>query len=250
MKENRYDDAVFFEKYSRMERSQKGLDGAGEWATLRPMMPELSGKRVLDLGCGYGWHCLYAAQQGAAKVHGVDLSEKMLARAREKSAGLPITYERCAIEDVQLAPESWDVVFSSLAIHYLSSFEPLVQKVWRALVPGGTFLFSVEHPVFTAEGSQEWLYDEDGRIRCFPVDRYYEEGRRTARFLGEDVVKYHRTLTTYLRSLLRAGFVLEDVAEPEPPSEMMDLPGMRDELRRPMMLIVKARKPREKETRE
>ena len=82
MKENRYDDPVFFRKYSEMARSKLGLEGAGEWKTLRPMLPDFTGKRVLDLGCGYGWHAFYAAENGAEKVLGIDLSEKMLAVAR------------------------------------------------------------------------------------------------------------------------------------------------------------------------
>ena len=76
MKENKYDDPVFFEKYSHMARSEQGLAGAGEWDALKRMLPALKGRRVLDLGCGYGWHCIYAAQHGAAEVTGIDLSEK------------------------------------------------------------------------------------------------------------------------------------------------------------------------------
>ena len=65
MKENKYDDPLFFEKYSQMDRSKKGLDGAGEWKTLENMLPDFQGKKVLDLGCGYGWHCEYAADHGS-----------------------------------------------------------------------------------------------------------------------------------------------------------------------------------------
>ena len=82
MRKSRYDDEVFFEKYGQMARSRLGLSGAGEWETLEPLLPDFAGKRVLDLGCGYGWHCIYAAEHGAAAVTGVDLSEKMLAVAR------------------------------------------------------------------------------------------------------------------------------------------------------------------------
>ena len=85
MYENKYDEKVFFEKYGQMLRSQKGLAGAAEWGTLRGLLPSFEGKRVLDLGCGYGWHCIYAAQQGALRVVGVDISEKMLEIAREKT---------------------------------------------------------------------------------------------------------------------------------------------------------------------
>ena len=75
------------------------------------------------------------------------------------------------------------------------------------------------------------------------MDRYFEEGPREAVFLGETMTKYHRTLTTYLQTLLEQGLVLRQVVEPRPPQEMMDLPGMREELRRPMMLLLSAHKP-------
>ena len=90
MKENKYDDPRFFEQYSQMTRSRQGLQGAGEWRELQKLLPDFSGKRVLDLGCGYGWHCAYAAQKGAVSVLGVDLSEKMLQTAREKNSGAVI----------------------------------------------------------------------------------------------------------------------------------------------------------------
>ena len=71
---------------------------------------------------------------------------------------------------------------------------------------------------------------------------YYYEGKRTAVFLGEKVTKYHRTLTTYLNTLLSNGFIINQIVEPQPPENMMDIPGMQDEMRRPMMLIVSANK--------
>lgn len=75
----------------------------------------------------------------------------------------------------------------------------------------------------------------------WPVDNYYVEGKREAVFLGEPVVKYHRTLTTYINDLTAAGFSIVDLKEPQPDQEMLDtIPGMKDELRRPMMLIISA----------
>ncbi len=243
MRENIYDNDRFFQKYSEMNRSKEGLRGAGEWPALRQMLPDFLGKRVLDLGCGYGWHCKYAADHGAARVLGVDISQKMLETACRINADAKITYQRCAMEDLALPDASFDVVLSSLAFHYCADFPALAANIHRWLAPGGAFVFSVEHPVFTAYGSQDWQYGPDGEIQHFPVDRYFYEGVRDAVFLGEHVTKYHRTLTTYLQTLLAGGFALQQVVEPQPPADMLHLPGMRDELRRPMMLLVAARKP-------
>lgn len=240
MKENKYDNNAFFEKYSRMPRSQKGLSGAGEWHELQKLLPDFRDKRVLDLGCGYGWHCKYAAEHGASYILGTDISEKMLTAAREKNPGASIEYRRAAMEDLRFPDGAFDVVLSSLAFHYVEEFGPLVEQISRWLNPGGSFVFSVEHPVFTAFGSQDWYYDGNGNILHFPVDNYYFEGSRKAVFLGEQVTKYHRTLTTYLDALLQNGFRLLRVVEPQPPEDMMGVPGMRDELRRPMMLLVSA----------
>lgn len=242
MKENKYDNDLFFKKYSEMERSKKGLSGAGEWSELQKVLPDFSGKRVLDLGCGYGWHCLYAAVNGAEYVLGTDISEKMLAAAREKNGHENVEYRCIAMEDMDFPEGSFDVVISSLAFHYVRDFETLAAKISRWLVPGGYFVYSVEHPVFTSYGTQDWYYDADGHILHFPVDRYYYEGEREAVFLGEHVIKYHRTLTTYLNTLLVNGMELRNIIEPQPPADMMDIPGMADEMRRPMMLIVAAQK--------
>ena len=94
---NVYDDNTFFVQYSRMPRSQQGLAGAGEWWQLRPLFPPLKGKTVLDLGCGYGWHCQYAAQQGASRVLGIDQSEKMIQTAQEKNPHNQVEYRVCCL---------------------------------------------------------------------------------------------------------------------------------------------------------
>ena len=73
MKENKYEDELFFEKYRRFPRSVDGLKSAGEWHEFQKMLPDFDGKRVLDLGCGFSWHCTYAAEQGAASVVGSGL---------------------------------------------------------------------------------------------------------------------------------------------------------------------------------
>ena len=97
---NAYDQSAFFANYSSMPRSVGGLEEAGEWHAFRALLPDLRDKRLLDLGCGFGWHCRYAREQHARLVLGVDSSEKMLARAHETNNDGTIEYRRMAIEDI------------------------------------------------------------------------------------------------------------------------------------------------------
>lgn len=241
MKENKYDDERFFEQYSHMSRSVIGLKGAGEWHALRGLLPDMTDKRMLDLGCGYGWHCKYAVEHGAASVIGIDLSEKMIQKAREINADSRINYRVMAVEDFDYTSQRFDVVLSSLTIHYINSFDSICKDVSRCLNSGGEFIFSVEHPIFTAHGAQKWHENSDGVAEHWPVDNYFSEGLRSTNFLGEEVHKYHRTLTTYIGELLSNGFEITDLIEPQPEAKMLDtIEGMRDELRRPMMLIIAA----------
>ncbi len=237
---NEYDNERFFKEYAKMSRSREGLSAAGEWHQLKPLFPPLQGKRVLDLGCGYGWHCKYAAEQGAARVLGLDLSRKMIEEAKERNTEAQIEYDVCGMEEYEYPEEQWDCVVSNLALHYIEDIETIFQKVYRTLKPGGVFLFNIEHPVFTAGVGQDWVYNKEGRPQYWPVDDYFVPGERNTHFLGCDVTKQHHTLTQILMGLLRNGFELQAVEEAEPSEEMINIPGMKDELRRPMMLLVKA----------
>ena len=85
MKENKYDDNVFFEKYSRMSRSREGLKGAGEWETLQRLLPDFQGRQVLDLGCGYGPLGLTLVKSQAVKATLVDINLRALDLARKNA---------------------------------------------------------------------------------------------------------------------------------------------------------------------
>lgn len=239
---NEYDNERFFEEYAKMPRSRDGLSAAGEWHQLKPLFPLLAGKTVLDLGCGYGWHCRFAAEQGAVKVLGLDLSRKMIEEANRRNAEKRIEYRVCGIEEYEYPENKWDCVVSNLALHYIEDIDKIFQKVYRTLKPGGNFLFNIEHPVFTAGVGQDWVYTAEGKPQYWPIDNYFIPGERSTHFLGCEVVKQHHTLTQIMMGLLDNGFELEAVKEAEPPEEMMHIPGMKDELRRPMMLLVKAKK--------
>lgn len=240
-KVNEYDKKEFFDQYAQMARSREGLKAAGEWHQLKPLFPELGGKSVLDLGCGYGWHCKYAEEQGAARIIGIDLSKRMIGEAKKRNSGEKITYRVCGIEEYEYPESMWDLVVSNLAFHYIEDLGQIFQKVHRTLKPEGIFLFNIEHPVFTACEGQDWIYEKDGQPRHWPVDNYFMPGERRTHFLGCDVRKQHHTLTQILMGLIDNGFSLEAVVEAKPSKEMMDVAGMKDELRRPMMLLVKAK---------
>jgi SAM-dependent methyltransferase len=163
----------------------------------------------------------------------------MLEKAQSLTSDPRIQYQNVAIEDFECSPESFDIVLSSLAIHYISDFDWLCKKVYKGLSLNGVFIFSAEHPVFTAYGSQDWTYDSEGNKLHWPVDNYFKEGKRKAIFLGQEVIKYHRTLDSYINGLLRNGFTISGFAEPIPEDQMLEQhPNWREELRRPMMLII------------
>jgi len=241
MQQNKYDDPEFFEIYSTMPRSLHGLDAAYEWPMLRSMLPDLRGKRVLDLGCGYGWHCRYLREQGARSVVGVDISRKMLERARELTDDAAIEYRQMPIEEIDFPASTFDVVISSLALHYIEGFGEICGKVQRCLVEGGSFVFSVEHPIFSAREAQDWHYGPDGNPLHWPVDNYQRQGVRHTSWLADDVVKYHRTIESYVNAMLDAGFALTRLVEPGPTPEMLEEhPEWSDETRRPIFLLLAA----------
>ncbi|MDY7784524.1 class I SAM-dependent methyltransferase [Aeromonas caviae] len=188
MSQNIYDEPGFFEGYAQLPRSLHGLAGAPEWPALHAMLPDLAGKRVLDLGCGYGWFCRAARDLGAADVVGIDLSAKMLARAAELTRDEAIRYRQGDLDGLALSDEPFDLIYSSLALHYLPEVAPLFAEIHRALVAGGSLVFSVEHPIFTCPQPQGWLVDAEGR-RSWPVNGYQAEGKRVSNWLAEGVVQ-------------------------------------------------------------
>jgi SAM-dependent methyltransferase len=242
MTQNIYDNPEFFEGYSRLSRSVEGLDGAAEWPALKALLPDLRDLKVVDLGCGFGWFCRWARQQGAAAVLGIDVSEKMLARARAAAPDARITYLEADLEGAELPRAAFDLAYSSLALHYVEDLGGLLAKVRRSLAPNGRLVFSVEHPIFTAPTQPGWSLGADGR-KTWPVDSYLCEGPRRTDWLAKGVIKQHRTLTTYLNLLLRLGFALSHIEEWGPTDEQIAArPAFADERQRPMFLLVAARR--------
>lgn len=238
MAQNIYDNPAFFAGYSQLRRSVHGLDGAPEWAAIRALLPPLDGKRVVDLGCGFGWFSRWAKAHGAASVLGLDLSENMIARARADTTDSGIIYAIADLDRLDLPEASFDFAYSSLALHYVEDFERLVKTVYRALTPKAHFIFSIEHPIFMAPAHPDWIIDQDGR-KSWPVNRYSVEGPRTTDWLAKDVLKQHRTIGTTLNTLIGAGFTIRRVQEWAPTVDQVNAnPDLAEEIERPMMLIV------------
>jgi SAM-dependent methyltransferase len=240
MTQNIYDNPNFFEGYSQLSRSVKGLAGAPEWPALRTLLPDPQGLRVVDLGCGFGWFSRWARENGAAQVLGLDISENMLARARAITSDPAITYAQADLEQLDLPIASFDVAFSSLTLHYIEDLARLLATVHRALVPGGRLIVSMEHPIFMAPTRPGWSVDADGR-RTWPLDSYKVEGPRTTDWLANGVVKQHRTIGTTLNLLIRLGFVISYVEEWGPTDEQIAAqPELAEERQRPMFLFIGA----------
>jgi SAM-dependent methyltransferase len=224
MAQNIYDNQDFFQSYGTLPRSIKGLDGAAEWPTMKNLVGNVQSKDVIDLGCGMGWFCRWAREEGAKSVLGTDISNNMLGKAQSfdepispKTNQGVISYEYKDLETIALPTEVYDIVYSSLAFHYLPSVDTLFVSIFKSLRPGGRFVFSIEHPIMTAPHGLAFdgAYKRDERGDVFwPLNSYSNEGLRETQWLGsKGVRKYHRTVETYLNAMIRSGFVLSAVRE-------------------------------------
>jgi SAM-dependent methyltransferase len=239
MTQNIYDNDEFFAGYSQLPRSERGLLGAPEWASLRAMLPEIAGLRVLDLGCGFGWFCRFAHEQSALSVTGIDVSRKMLARAKAES-NPAIQYLEADLDSLTLVRNSCELIYSSLAFHYLKNLEALMGEIAGALVPGGRLVFSVEHPMVTAPKHPGWSSDREG-AKSWPVNHYLEDGARETNWLAPGVIKQHRSFATYMNMLIRNRLRLRHIEEWGPTdAQAAAQPSLLDERQRPNFLLISA----------
>jgi 2-polyprenyl-3-methyl-5-hydroxy-6-metoxy-1,4-benzoquinol methylase len=202
--QNVYDDPRFFAGYSGMERFGAGWTKAVEQPHFLSLLPDLGGRRVLDLGCGAGQLARHIAEGGAAEIIAMDVSERMLAIAREQFAHPRVTHRWQAIEEADFPAGRFDLVVSSLALHYVADYAGLMRRIAAWLTPTGVLVFSTEHPVYTARA-------EDDELK---LERYSDEGLRERTWFVEGVRRYHRTLATLVNGLIDAGLAVERVLEP------------------------------------
>ena len=243
-KQNIYDNPVFFEGYQKIREKGDNANVLFEIPALLSLLPDLSGKSLLDLGCGYGEHCKMFINMGAKSVVGVDISEKMLEVAHRENSDPKITYLNIPIEDIDRLDGQFDVVISSLAIHYVEAFAEVVKKIYDKINTDGVFVFSQEHPIGTACSSgNRWTKDESGKKLYVNLSNYCAEGERESTWFVEGVKKYHRTFSTIVNALVEAEFTIERMIEPFPDAKMLKkYPEHYNLLHKPDFLLVKAKK--------
>ncbi len=144
----------------------------------------------------------------------------MIERARADTANVAIKYRIADLDTLDLPETAFDLAYSALTFHYIQDFGRFVCVIRKALVPGGHFVFTTEHPIFMAAAHPQWISDEEGR-KTWPVNGYSVEGEHRTDWFTKGVLKYHRTLGTTLNTLIGAGFQTRRVEEFAPTPEQI-----------------------------
>lgn len=218
-----------------------------EKPTMFAMLPELKGKKVLDLGCGMGEHLAYYLSQGASKVVGLDLSELMLKKAEEdltkhwqKERDFVLFCSPMEALD-QMPEQGFDVVVSSFAFHYIEDFADLLAKISSKMTACGTLIFSQEHPIVTCyRNGYRWEKNEQKKQVAYRLNYYRDEGERDRSWFQQSFKTFHRTMATIFNQLIQADFEITQVEEPMLANKPEWHNEFKDLQHRPPLLFVKA----------
>jgi len=243
-----FDDDTFFSEYKKLRTRSDSFNTLLEQPAFFKMLPPMAGKRVMDLGCGFGEACREYERLGAETVTGLDVAEKMLAEARRLTASSKIQYLAMDLNKLTGLNGPFDLITSSLAIHYIFDFSKLIEAVWNRLAEGGYFVFSQEHPLTTAPmAGPGYCRDPDGRILHYKLADYGREGSRRIHWFIDKVEKEHRTFSTIINVLTQAGFLIDQVSEPLPSGRAVKInPELAKEFHKPSFLLIRAYKPKNK----
>ncbi len=228
MKQNIYDNAKFFASYDGMRKEKKGTSANDliEIPTIRSMLPDLNGKRVLDLGCGYGENAAFFRELGASFVYGIDISQNMIEIASSNNNDEKVKFAVMSMEDISKINDKFDLIISSLATHYVEDFQKLCHDIYSLLNDGGVFLYSQEHPNNTATILNKECNGRNsiniGNKEYYLLSDYNRNGKRVVDWYDCDVVKYHRNFSCIINTLINEDFQIEEVREPLPSKELID----------------------------
>ncbi|WP_433157192.1 class I SAM-dependent methyltransferase [Kribbella sp. CA-247076] len=193
-----------------------GAGAALDDPTFTELIGDVAGQRVCVVACGQGREARFLAARGAV-VTGVDLSGKLIEKARSHETSLAITYQQGDAHTLEgLADDSFDGVVCYMALMDIPNLDDALRSMARVLRPGGWFVVSITHPCFKAPATGELVDHVDQSVRR-TVGKYFVEGywdgpgaHRNALPVGA----YHRTLSTYVNSLTAAGLVIDQFREP------------------------------------
>lgn len=193
-------------------------------------LPNLHGKDVLCLGCGSGEEFGCIKSLGAKKIIGIDISKKLIAIAKKDYPEFDSRVMNA--ENLDFPKESFDLVFSSLTMHYLEGWLPTLKSVNKVLRQDGIFIFSMTHPFFSAIQKKE---DERIKSRIFgykdfkntaDIEIYgdYLNSYRLDAFVSKEltVSNYHRPFSIIIKEFIESGFELIDLVEPKAQDESKD----------------------------
>lgn len=214
--QNIYDNQTFFSEYQKMRETHLNANELLEIPTIKKMLPNVKGMAVLDLGCGAGGMARFFADNGAKQVVAIDVSENMINTAKSETTQQNITYIKMPMEDLNTLNQKFDLVFSSLAFHYVEDFEKLVSNISKLLAPNGILLFSQEHPTVTAsipcnKEMKKYLMIEGKRY--YLLSDYNNIGKRSLNWNVEGVTKYHRNFSTIINSIINSGMNILQIQE-------------------------------------
>jgi len=197
------------------------------------LLPDVSGKRVLDAGCGPGVYAQLLADRGAHVV-AVDANQKMVNLARQRlREKVPVHQANLEQPLDFLADSSFDLVIGSLVLDYIKDWQPVLSEFFRVLCKGGFLVFSIEHPY-------PKFFDFQEKSNYFEVELV----EYTWRGFGTPirVPSYRRPLSGVINPLLEAGFILDHILEPTPIQEFQvhDPQGYQELIRYPGFMCVRA----------
>lgn len=204
-------------------------NAAYERPAMRKRLGDVRGKRILEAACASGEYTAYLVDAGADVV-ALDSSQAMLDIAREQVGDRAQFLLRDLAKPLEgVRDSSFDIVLSSLTLHYVEDWSVPLSEFARVLRPGGQFLMSTHHPEMTMSAVDDY----------FAIARITEEWR----IGGEkrSVSFYHRPLQAIVDAILDAGFRLQALVEPRLEEDASDGSPDAEHLRtRPQFLIVDA----------
>lgn len=234
-----YDNETAFKNYMDRRTAATSANETIEKPILKELIGQLDGIEVLDLGCGEATIAKELFEAGISSYTGVEGSRNMVKLAQKSLNHQQAEIIHDFIECYEYPEQQFDLVISRLAFHYIEDLTPVFKKIHGTLKESGRFVFSVEHPVIT---SHHTSYEKGGR-QDWTVDHYFKTGQRVTKWLGEQVIKYHRTVEEHFMTLQNTGFQILNLRESCPRREhITDKKLFERRMRIPLFLFLSAQK--------